>query len=317
MREFDLLSHVYDANVKLPSRVTLAPGDDMGGLKLPCTDVLVTVDQLADGVHVDVSTTALERVGRKAMTRNLSDVAAMGAEPMGAVVAVSLPRDFGDERALALFDAIRQTGLAYDCPLFGGDISMWDGRLLVSVTVLATPWKGTEPVLRKGAQPGDVICVTGELGGSLQDVNGRIHHLDFEPRLNVGQTLVQNPKLRPHCMIDLSDGLSRDIGHLCRASGVGARINTHQLPVSEAAKQAASHDGKPAWQHALADGEDYELCFTMTPQQFEATAGSIAGVKVTAVGTITADLNMVICDDNGQTQPLVAMGWEHQGSNAE
>lgn len=311
MREFDLLSHVYNANAALPAQVTIAPGDDMGAIQLTDTQSLVTVDQLADGVHFDLATTSLKRIGRKAVTRNLSDVAAMGAIPSGAVVAACLPLDFGKARTLELFDAIRQTAAEYNCPLFGGDICMWQGKLLLSVTVLATAVKGTRPILRKGARAGDLICVTGSLGGSLEDVEGAIHHLDFEPRLEVGRLLASDERIRPTSMLDLSDGLSRDVTHLCHAAGLGARLDQASLPVSAGAKQASKADGKPAWRHALADGEDYELCFTMDPKKFASMGNMIAGVPITKVGQMTTQKEIVLVNEDGQAQLLETLGWEH------
>src|SRR4051812_7406374 len=118
MKEFDLLHRIWSFNASLPPRVTLPPGDDMGALRLTGRDVLVTVDQVADGVHVDLRTQPLEKVGRKAIPRNLSDVAAMAARPVGAVAAAALPRGFGEARAAALFEAMRTVAAAYDCPLF-------------------------------------------------------------------------------------------------------------------------------------------------------------------------------------------------------
>lgn len=314
MREFDLLSHVYGANGSLPAQVTLPPGDDMGALHLADPQVLVTVDQLADGVHFDLATTSLQRIGRKAVTRNLSDVAAMGAIPSGAVVAACLPADFGSERTLALFDAIRQTAAAYDCPLFGGDICMWQGKLLLSVTVLATAVAGTQPIRRTGAKAGDVICVSGTLGGSLEEVAGVIHHLDFEPRLKLGQLLAGDEQVRPSSMLDLSDGLSRDITHLCGqvdGSTLGAELEMASLPVSDGAKQAAERDGVPAWRHALADGEDYELCFTMSAEKFERLGKTPASVQVTKVGRMTPQPGVVLVNEQGQAQLLDKLGWEH------
>src|SRR5690606_22827647 len=131
----------------------------------------------------ELATASLERIARKAITRNLSDVAAMAGIPAGAVVAASLPEDFTSDQARRLFDAMREVAGQYDCPLFGGDIAVWPGRLLLSVTVLATSRADVGPIRRAGAQAGDVLFVSGELGGSLQDVAGRVHHLDFEPRL--------------------------------------------------------------------------------------------------------------------------------------
>ncbi len=326
MREFDLLRHVYGANDTLPTAVTIPPGDDMGALRLPMDQprahegqVLVTVDQIADGVHVDLATTPLEKVARKAITRNLSDVAAMAALPMGAVVAVCLPRDFGSDRATALFDHLRTVANDFGCPLIGGDISMWDHPLLMSVTVLATPG-GIEPVLRRGARPGDVVCVTGHLGGSLVAVDGYTHHLDFEPRLNLARKLAGDANLRPHCMIDLSDGLARDLGHLCAAAadgGLSALIWADKLPISRAAYLAAHADQAPPWRHALADGEDYELCFTLSPHQAQtALPAEIDGVTITQVGIITDPDNkpgVSIQMPNGDIVPAGDSGWEHHG----
>jgi len=314
MKEFDLLAKVYAANATLPPTVTLPPGDDMGAVRIGSSDTLVTVDQIADGIHFELEHTSLERIGRKAITRNLSDVAAMGAIPAGAVVAACLPRDFGEERALALFTAMRQTAGDFQCPLFGGDISMWDGKLILSVTVLAAMPAGISPILRSGAKPGDLICVTGQLGGSLEDLQGYVHHLDFTPRLRVGQKLAADPAIRPSSMLDLSDGLSRDIGHLCSPGGLGATIEIDRLPVSPAAMQAAQRDGQPAWRHALVDGEDYELCFTLAPEKLAAIGREIEGVSITVVGKITADPGVVSCDAQGNTRPMEALGWEHHGS---
>ena len=124
----DLLRYIYRSNAVMPPGVTIPPGDDMGAVRVGDRTVLVTVDQLADGVHVNLATATLDQVGRKAVTRNLSDVAAMAVKPVGAVVAACLPRDFGEANATGLFDAMRDAAAAFDCPLVGGDIMMWDGK---------------------------------------------------------------------------------------------------------------------------------------------------------------------------------------------
>ena len=318
MRESDLLDHIYKANAALPAAVSIGPGDDMGAVRFGDCQVLTTIDQVADGVHVDLQSTPLEKVGRKAMTRNLSDVAAMGAVPIGAVVAACLPRDFGSDRATAMFDAMRRTGQAYDCPLFGGDVAMWDQRLLLTVTILAGG-DGVDPVLRKGAQVGDAVCVTGQLGGSLETVDGYTHHLDFEPRLKIARALAASDSARPHCMIDLSDGLAVDLGHLCRASNAAAVIDADQLPISPAAETASKRDGKPSWQHAIGDGEDYELCFTVSDGQAQQlTRQPMQGVAITRIGRIVeadadhgqAAVSLKLPD--GSSQNVTGSGWEHQ-----
>jgi thiamine-monophosphate kinase len=319
MRESSLLQHIYGCNASLPAAVTIPPGDDMAMLRLGGADVLVTVDQVADGVHFDLRTTPLAKVARKAITRNLSDVAAMAAVPVGAVVAGCLPRDFGEARANELFDIMRAVAESFGCPLVGGDIAMWDQPLVLTVTVLAEP-AGVAPLTRRGAKLGDVVCVTGELGGSLEPLNGRTHHLDFEPRLAIARQLASDADARPHCMIDLSDGLASDLRHLCNAADapLAAEVWVDRLPTSAAAHAAAHRDGRPVWRHALTDGEDYELCFTVEPATAErALPKAIEGVPVTPIGI------MVPREDNaavitvklpdGTIEPLEAEGWEHKG----
>ncbi len=315
MRELELLAHIYKTNPALPGAVSIPPGDDMGAVEVGGAMLLVTVDQVADGVHFDLANTPLEKIGRKAITRNLSDVAAMAAKPVGAVAAACLPKGFGDDRAKALFDAMRGTAEAFDCPLIGGDISVWDQRMILTVTVFAEP-DGINPVLRSGAKVGDGVYVTGTLGGSLEtltDPPGYVHHLDFVPRTELARRLAGGVKTRPHAMIDLSDGLAQDLTRICERSGVGACIACKDLPISLGARLASERSGKPAWQHALGDGEDYELCFT-------ARAGiypeHIEGVPITTIGTIveggpgprvTAEL------PDGAVVDVSELGWEHRG----
>lgn len=289
MREFKVLERIFAANDALPDLVTIPPGDDMGAVRFGGRELLVAVDQVADGVHVDLATMPLEKVGRKCVTRNLSDVAAMAAEPVGAVVAASLPRDFGEVRALELFEAMRRTAEHYHCPLIGGDLAIWDHPLLVSVTVFADE-AGIAPMQRSGAEPGDAVYVTGQLGNSL--ASG--HHLDFEPRLAVARALAGDAATRPKCMIDLSDGLARDASHLCR----GALIEADALPLREGAD----------WRAAVGDGEDYELLFTAST---DAMPSMIGDVPITRVGTVTDGVDRVIHLPDGTTQDLSTMGWEH------
>ena len=318
MRELELLSHIYRSNPALPGSVTVPPGDDMGAIRVGGATLLVTVDQVADGVHVDLDNTSLEKVGRKAITRNLSDVAAMAAKPVGAVAAACLPKGFGGERATALFDAMRTTAEAFGCPLIGGDISAWDQQMILTVTVFAEP-DGIDPVLRSGAKVGDSVYVTGTLGGSLETLSdspgppGYVHHLDFVPRIALARRLAGDTATRPSAMIDLSDGLAQDLTRICERSGVSARIACNDLPISPGARQAAKRSRKPVWQHALGDGEDYELCFT-------APAGcmpsDVDGVPITAVGTIAesgAGSRVTAVLQDGAVIDVSELGWEHTG----
>jgi thiamine-monophosphate kinase len=317
MKEFDLLEHIYLANASLPAGVSIGPGDDMGAIRLGDQTLLVTVDQVADGVHVDAAAAPVAKIGRKAMTRSLSDVAAMAARPVAAVAAASLPRDFGAARAKELCDALRRTSESYDCPLIGGDLSFWDQSLLISVTVFAEP-AGIDPVTRCGAKVGDIVCVSGALGGSLETIGGHTHHLDFEPRIALARKLGGDAATRPHCMIDLSDGLGRDLGHLCAAAGVHAELDAEALPISPGAVAAAQRDGVPAWRHALADGEDYELCFTIDAGRAQsALPDQIDGIAIARIGRIVAAQGRAAVVSvklpDGTLAQVGDLGWEHRG----
>lgn len=301
MREFDLLNHIYQSNGKLPDSVTIAPGDDMGAIKIGDDTVLAAVDQLIDQVHVDLKFHSLHQVGRKAVTRNLSDIAAMAAKPLCALATAALPRDFGKARSDELFTAMRDTAATYHCPLIGGDVSIWDGPLHLTVTVLATP-SGIQPVKRSGAKVGDVICVTGQLGKSYPTD----HHLNFEPRLEIARAISEYPATRPHCMIDISDGLARDLGHLCEMSNTSAVIDASKLPCRDYA----------TWQQAVGDGEDYELLFA-TDHAAIGSPGTWEVLKtpITVIGRMIASEGqpaVTIKLENGQQLDLSDRGWEHQ-----
>jgi thiamine-monophosphate kinase len=301
VRENSLLQHIYRFNTAMPASVTLGPGDDMGGLRLSGWDVLVTVDQVIDGLHVDAATMPIKLVGRKAITRNLSDVAAMAAVPRGAVVAVALPRSWETSQATALFDAMRTTAEHYACPLFGGDISIWDGKLVLSVTVLAEPGPGGV-IRRDTTQVGDAIYVTGSLGNSL--ASG--HHLAFEPRLSLAQALASDAAIGLHAMMDLSDGLAMDLPRMVKHAVVEASA----LPVREGTPE-------PKWQHAIGDGEDYELLFTASGH----VPSMMDGVPITRVGQVkdAGDNSggggdsggVLLLMPDGTSRPMNGLGWEH------
>jgi thiamine-monophosphate kinase len=303
MRESELLQHVFAmAGVPTPD-VPIPPGDDMAMVKFHDRPVLAAVDQVVDGRHVDLARTPLEHVGRKAVTRSLSDVAAMAAKPVALMAAVTLPPDFGHDRATALFDAIRRTAQRYACPLIGGDIAVFrdaSSPLVCSVAVLAEPGPGG-PVTRSGARPGDVIAVTGRLGGSL-GADGQGRHLTFEPRLVEAAALAATLGRRLHAMIDISDGLGRDAAHLAEQSGAQIEIDAERIPCAEGV----------AWPQAMGDGEDYELCFaadgTVPPQ--------VGELPVTVVGRVVsrpgAEDPLVVVKAGGRTLDGSDLGWDHR-----
>jgi len=319
MRELELLSRIFRDNADLPEWVLVPPGDDMAVLRWPPhadaeaaagrTTLLIAVDQIADGVHFELASTRLALVARKAVTRNLSDVAAMGASPVASVASAMLPRAMSDEDASALSDALREAARRGGCPMVGGDVGAWDAPLQLSVTVLASAMPPA-PILRSGGQPGDRVFVTGALGGSLEPVKGdaaQARHLRFEPRLDAGRRLAASGAV--HAMIDLSDGLASDLPRLCRASGVRARLEVERLPITDACRRAAARSGREPWDHAMTDGEDYELCFAAA----EALAEPL-DVAVTQIGELfEGEPGVDLIMPDGSVRPCDARGFEHGG----
>jgi thiamine-monophosphate kinase len=275
--------------------VVVPSGDDLAALRWAADDLLlVGADQVLDGVHFDSAVHPPRLIGRKVMNRNLSDCAAMACLPAAAVATAALPRGVGLDYAKELYLGMSEAGGAFKCPVVGGDTATWGGRLAVTVTVLGRS-AGIKPLVRSGARPGDGIYVTGPLGGSIL---GR--HMTFEPRVDVARKLASLGSIT--AMIDLSDGLSRDLGHVCRQSGVGAVVAASQVPVHEDAI-AMRRDGRSALDHALHDGEDYELLFTGPPGFYFAS---------TRVGTVTAEPGVWLRTGATTREPLEPGGWEHR-----
>ena len=274
MRESRLLEHVTRPT-ELPGHVVLPPGDDLAAVEVPSGRVLIGVDQVIDGRHVDIARQPLSAVGWKAVARCVSDVAAMAGRPLASLAAVALPRGFGEDRATELFEAVRAAAARLEAPLVGGDIAIHGtdaDRLVLSITVLGTPGPAGL-VRRSGARPGDVLCVTGRLGGSLEaDGGGR--HLTFEPRIAAALELAEVLGGRLHALVDLSDGLGRDAGRVARASGVAFELEADRLP---------RHEGV-GWRGAVGDGEDYELLAAVSGEP----PAVVAGVPVTVIGRVVA-----------------------------
>jgi len=205
---------------------------------------LLKVDNLIEGVHF-TSRTAPRWIGHKAMARPLSDIAAMAGTPRYALIAWAMPRR-ASRIIKPVFTGIRKTGEQYGVRIVGGDLSVYDGPFMISVSIYGEP--GPKTFTRDGAKPGDLICVTGPLGGSI-----RGKHLTFQPRFKEARALAKSGGL--HAMMDISDGLLIDLDRMCEASGVGATIVEGLVPIS---KDAGSIE------HALTDGEDYELLAAVT-----------------------------------------------------
>lgn len=306
MKEFDFINWIRSQSSFDAARVPVGPGDDMAVVTPGGEQLLVTVDQVLDSVHISLAEHGPQAAGRKAMLRNLSDVAAMAALPVAAVASVALPKGFAQADAQALYHGLRELGDAFNCPLVGGDVSTWDHPLAISVTVFAKPagaTGGIKPVLRSGARAGNVICVTGELGGAW--LNGR--HLRAQPRVQEAILLALRYRLR--AMIDISDGLAADLGRLCEASGCGAELDAETIPIAPDAAAGRDIDLLTA---ALHDGEDYELIFTLPPAHAKKLCNDPnAPTRVTCIGRCVKTPGLALLDANGKRHPLDPAGWEH------
>ena len=274
-------------------------GDDMAQISL-CenSSVLITTDMLLDGVHFDLQSAGTERVGYKVMAVSLSDCAAMATIPLAAVVSVALPRGLTQKELKELHNGIRRAGDKFDCVLIGGDITSWDKPLAVSSTVLSHPGK-TKPVQRCGAKPDDIICVTGSLGGSL---TGR--HLEFIPRIHEALAIAE---AGANSMIDLSDGLSSDLNHICLQSRTGAIIDADKIPLSAEAKKSDNPINS-----ALNDGEDFELLFTIGESDYQNLKKNWRfETTITAIGQTTDTAEIQIRAFDGTLQNLHPAGYDH------
>ncbi len=302
LREDDITGWFRQQRDLSPVEIPIGIGDDMAQIALGGgRSVLITTDMLLDGTHFVAEEAGLRRVGYKSMAASLSDCAAMATVPIGAVVAVGLPRGFSEGRMKELHAGILFAADKYDCPLVGGDITSWKdaGRLVVCVSMLSKPGD-KPPVRRGGAQAGDVICVTGSLGGS-----GLRKHLDFEPRVKEALEMARIADL--HAMMDISDGLSTDLNRICCQSGVGAVIEASAVPISDDAKLRT--DPLAA---ALNEGEDFELLFTLASDQWDKLRLQWREpLPLTAVGRITDGGGMKIRMPDGNVVDLAPGGYEH------
>ena len=272
----------------------------------PQSLVLLKIDQALDQVHFDLREHSATQAGRKAVNRCLSDCAAMACLPAAVMISVALPREASEAFAQELFLACQSAAAAFDCPLVGGDTAIWDQRLVITVAAMGR--SDHLPLTRSGAKAGDTLFVSGRLGGSIL---GR--HLSFTPRIRLAEKLARTAKV--HAMMDLSDGLAQDLPRLCTASGVGAIVYPHLLPIHEDAQTLAGRDQIPAGLHALADGEDYELLFAIDPNDVPTIIpiSEQGGVPLTAIGTITGEKALVLETESGVKMPWPKAGWEHGG----
>jgi thiamine-monophosphate kinase len=308
MNEFELIERLTRSLPANPSVITGA-GDDCAVLNLGMTDrqLLFKTDAVVEGVHFTRETEP-EKIGRKALARCLSDIAAMAGTPVAALITLALPPGFDPARVEDIYTGLNSLARQFEVAIAGGETTTNPGGLLISVAMIGTIPRG-KGVHRAGARPGDGIFVTGELGGSLAG-----KHLDFEPRLGEACWLAEH--FPPHCMIDLSDGLAGDLRHLLKAGKVGAELLASAIPISRQARLASRAESsvKTPLLAALTDGEDFELLFTVASRDavplLDAWKARFPKLKLSCIGKITADEGILLRDKDG-VRRLAAHGYVH------
>ncbi|HEX4488218.1 MAG TPA: thiamine-phosphate kinase [Terriglobales bacterium] len=283
-------------------------GDDCAVLRVPPGhEALVTTDFSLEGIHFRREWHSPESVGHRCLARGLSDIAAVGGKPIAAFLSLALPKALPQTWVNRFVKGLTSLASQFDVTLAGGDTAQSPDGILADIIVLGSVLRG-KAVLRSGARPGDKVYVTGSLGGAasvLQDLikssrtrlgmtKERGRHFFPQPRIEVGQFLRQ--KRLAASMIDLSDGLSTDLGHICQESGVGAELRAEFIP----------RNSRVSLTLALHGGEDYELLFTSA----KAIPEQIAGVAITEIGRVTQGKNLFLVN-GGKRKRLRPQGWEH------
>lgn len=291
---------------------------------------IVTSDALIEGVHFDLSFMPLEHLGAKSMTVNISDVVAMNAIPRYATIMLGVPDHVSVEMIDAFYRGVKKVCDAYDVTVIGGDIT---GARQFTVGVTAIGEAVEESVVyRKGAQPGDVLCVSGDLGSAFaglkvllrQRVQLQNEGAEFVPNINEYRYVInrnlapvarlgivqswQTAGFKPSAMIDISDGLSSELHHLCRRSGCGAVLRISTVPIHEQTRKVAGEFGEQPETYALQGGEDYELLFAASPNDLTKLKDSSYAV----IGEFTvAEEGLQVVNVDGDTSNLDSSGFDH------
>jgi thiamine-monophosphate kinase len=317
--EFGLIGRIAD-RVTPTAGIRIGIGDDAAAVETePGMVSLFTTDMLLEGVHFDLAFCTPENLGRKSLAVNLSDIAAMGGRPRYCLLSLAVPRGIPVAFVDGFIAGLLACAAEFGVTLIGGDTCASRAGLVVSLTVMGEQLP-ERVVPRSGARPGDLILVTGTVGDSAlglkqlmagqREGSAILRHLEPSPRVREGLKLA-GEKL-PTAMIDISDGLLADLGHILKRSGVGARLELKHLPLSpEVAAHISRLDDNP-FHLPLSGGEDYELLFTIPPDREDATRKALSpfGTSVSVIGTIIAS-GLRVVDLNGKDYPVIAGGYNH------
>jgi len=323
--EFGLIDRIA-GKVRDKFSVPIGIGDDAAGIRpAEGTLTLVTSDMLIEGVHFDFNLTDPRSLGRKSLAVNLSDMAAMGCRPRYFLLSMGVPShvsvDFLDAFIAGIMDRADQFAVG----LIGGDTCSSKSGFVISITMMGEQLP-EQTVRRSGAVPGDMICVTGTVGDSALGLQllqrGEreglpvLRHLDPVPRVAEGMALAE--ARLPSAMIDISDGLAADLGHILDQSGVGACVHLESIPLSEPFRCGCNSMDLDPFSLALAGGEDYELLFTVPPAQQHLVRELLTGTgsSVTVIGNITESRHLSIIAGDGSEYTLAAKGYDHFSGSA-
>lgn len=326
MSEEDIIRLVQSLAGGSSDELFVGIGDDAAVLNLAGSEFCVTTDLLVEGVHFDLAYTSLHELGLKAMAANLSDLAAMGAQPRWGFLSLGLPARPSRSLVESLFGGVMEMCRKYGLTLAGGDTVRAPQMLINLCLIGAVETKA--PVLRSGARPGDAVCVTGVLGSAAAGLawlgsGGDKHdqetawattaHLRPQPRIAAGRALAQSGRV--HAMMDLSDGLASDLARLCAASQVGARVEEKRIPLADGATALAEKLRADALEWALFGGEDFELLITCEPGDVE-ILGELAkdsqpDLGLTRVGEITGSRGVSLKRVDGTEQEITLQGFDH------
>jgi thiamine-monophosphate kinase len=304
--EHSFIAWAKQRAARLP-KVKLGIGDDCAllgfeSLNSQESDLVVTTDSLCDGTHFILAECGPNAAGRKLMAVNLSDLASMAATPIAVFLSLCLPKENAGDIAAGVFEGVFELASQYQVAIAGGDTNVWNGPLVVHMTAL-----GKAPVngcwLRSGASPGDAIYVTGTLGGSIRN-----KHLLFEPRLALAKQLHELGIVS--AATDISDGLGIDLLNLTVASKCGAEVELDQVPISQDARLCAELSGRSPLDHALGDGEDFELLFAVPENHLSRVPSHVEGIPLTRIGTFVTRTGLWSRDKFGVKQ-LPPRGYVH------
>jgi thiamine-monophosphate kinase len=319
--EFGLIARLARGCIVAPERVVVDIGDDCAATENAGGRLrLVTTDLLIERVHFLRRAITPKQLGAKAMAVNLSDIAAMGGRPLDAFVSLALPDDLSVEYVEALYDGLREMSAAFGVNILGGDTTASLADLVISIA-LTGEVERERMLRRRGARPGDRIWVTGTLGDAAAGLDAILQqraelpeaaplvarHLGPQPHVAAGRVIAESGL--GHAMLDLSDGLSSDLRHLCEASGVGCVVDASALPISPALRTYAERFGLDPIRLALDGGEDYVLC--VAGDAGLGAALGAAGHSAFAIGEIRAEPTRWVQRADGERHPLLPRGFDH------